>query len=165
MQRVRSRFRHKPLAHIVLASLCATAAQLSHAQASGDLGAVQGTATSNSSGGSSSPAGPQSAPAQAPTQGSLTADAPQSIINRHYIQNSTAPTANYSDIVQIEAGGRRASFSAISLDVVLRDVVELYEPLAEYRGLSMKVHAPGPVEVIGDTTCCSGPSRTCSTMR
>jgi iron complex outermembrane recepter protein len=101
MQRVRSRFRQKPLAHIVLASLCATAAQLSHAQASGDLGTVQSTATSNSSGGGSASASPQSAPAQAPTQGSLTADEPQSIINRHYIQNSTAPTANYSDIVQI----------------------------------------------------------------
>lgn len=101
MQRVRSRFRQKPLAHIVLASLCATAAQVSHAQASGDLGAVQSTATSNSSGGGSTPVNPQSAPAQAPTQGSLTADEPQSIISRHYIQNSTAPTANYSDIVQI----------------------------------------------------------------
>jgi iron complex outermembrane receptor protein len=101
MQRVRSRFRQKPLAHIVLASLCATAAQVSHAQASGDLGAVQSTATSNSSGGGSTPVNPQSAPAQAPTQGSLTAGEPQSIINRHYIQNSTAPTANYSDIVQI----------------------------------------------------------------
>ncbi|MDB5785777.1 TonB-dependent receptor [Caballeronia mineralivorans] len=101
MQRVRSRFRQKPLAHIVLASLCATAAQVSHAQASGDLGSVQSTATSNASGGGSTPVNPQSAPAQAPTQGSLTADEPQSIINRHYIQNSTAPTANYSDIVQI----------------------------------------------------------------
>jgi len=101
MQRVRSRFRQKPLAHIVLASLCATAAQVSHAQATGDLGSVQSTATSNSSGGGATPANPQSAPAQAPTQGSLTADEPQSIISRHYIQNSTAPTANYSDIVQI----------------------------------------------------------------
>jgi signal transduction histidine kinase len=53
-------------------------------------------------------------------------------------------------IAEIEAGGRRASFSSISLDVVLRDVVELYEPLAEHRGLSMKVHAPERVEVIGD---------------
>jgi signal transduction histidine kinase len=53
-------------------------------------------------------------------------------------------------IAEIEAGGRRASFNAISLDVVLRDVVELYEPLAEYRGLSMKVHAPEAVEVVGD---------------
>ncbi|MFT4432573.1 TonB-dependent receptor [Caballeronia sp. 15715] len=101
MQRVRSRFRQKSLAHIVLASLCATAAQVSHAQASGDLGAVQSTANSNSSSGGSAPASPESAPAQAPTQGSLKADEPQSIINRHYIQNSTAPTANYSDIVQI----------------------------------------------------------------
>jgi len=53
-------------------------------------------------------------------------------------------------IAEIEAGGRRASFGSISLDIVLRDVVELYEPMAEHRGLSMKVHAPVPVEVIGD---------------
>jgi signal transduction histidine kinase len=53
-------------------------------------------------------------------------------------------------IAEIEAGGRCASFGAISLDTVLRDVVELYEPLAEARELSMTVHAPAPVEVFGD---------------
>jgi signal transduction histidine kinase len=53
-------------------------------------------------------------------------------------------------IAEIEAGGRRASFGSVSLHTVLRDVVELYEPVAEHRGLSMKVHAPVSVEVIGD---------------
>jgi signal transduction histidine kinase len=53
-------------------------------------------------------------------------------------------------IAEIEAGGRRASFSTLSLDTVLRDVVELYQPLAEHRGLSMKVYASAPVKVTGD---------------
>jgi iron complex outermembrane receptor protein len=101
MQRVRSRFRQKPLVQIVVASFCATAAQFAHAQSSGDLGSVQSTATSGSAASATGVANRQSAPAQAPTQGSLTAAEPQSVISRHYIENSTAPTSNYSDIVQI----------------------------------------------------------------
>jgi iron complex outermembrane receptor protein len=42
-----------------------------------------------------------SASYQAPTQGSLDATQPQSIINQHYIQENAAPGANYSDIVNI----------------------------------------------------------------
>jgi signal transduction histidine kinase len=53
-------------------------------------------------------------------------------------------------IAEIEAGGRRMSFGLVSLDTVLRDVVELYEPLACERGLTMKLNASAPVEVIGD---------------
>ncbi|NPT57784.1 sensor histidine kinase [Paraburkholderia elongata] len=54
-------------------------------------------------------------------------------------------------IAEIEAGGRKASFGPVSLDTVLRDVVELYEPLAHERGLTMKLKAIAPVEVIGDS--------------
>ncbi|NPT57778.1 TonB-dependent receptor [Paraburkholderia elongata] len=100
MQRVRSRFRKKPLTQFVLASLCAAGTQVSFAQTSGDLGSVQSTATASA--GAAAPSGNvQSAPAQAPSQGSLSASEPKSIISRHYIENSTAPTANYSDIIQI----------------------------------------------------------------
>lgn len=53
-------------------------------------------------------------------------------------------------IAEIEAGDRRASFQAVSLDAVLRDVAELYEPLAEHGGLSMHIHAATPVWVNGD---------------
>ncbi|MGQ7938039.1 sensor histidine kinase [Paraburkholderia sp. D1E] len=53
-------------------------------------------------------------------------------------------------IAEIEAGGRQASFGPVSLDTVLRDVVELYEPLAHERGLTMKLQASTPVEVTGD---------------
>jgi signal transduction histidine kinase len=53
-------------------------------------------------------------------------------------------------IAEIEADGRRASFGDVSLDRVLRDVVDLYEPVADDRGLSVTVHAPAPVQVRGD---------------
>jgi signal transduction histidine kinase len=53
-------------------------------------------------------------------------------------------------IAEIEADGRRASFGDVSLDTILRDVVDLYEPVAEDRGLSVSVHARGPVQVHGD---------------
>ena len=53
-------------------------------------------------------------------------------------------------IAEIESGGRRASFGTIALDAVLRDVAELYEPLAEHRGLSLTLETPMPVEVPGD---------------
>jgi signal transduction histidine kinase len=53
-------------------------------------------------------------------------------------------------IAEIEADGRRASFGEVSLNTVLRDVVDLYEPVADERGLSVSVHAPEPVNVHGD---------------
>lgn len=53
-------------------------------------------------------------------------------------------------IAEIDARGRQASFGEVALDTVLRDVAELYEPMAEHRGLSMTLHAPAPVCVNGD---------------
>jgi signal transduction histidine kinase len=53
-------------------------------------------------------------------------------------------------IAEIEADGRRASFGDVSLDTVLRDVVDLYEPVAVERSLSVSVRAPEPVNVHGD---------------
>jgi iron complex outermembrane recepter protein len=101
MQRVRSQLRQKPITQFVIASLCAAGAQFSFAQSSGDLGSVQSSAAAAPGATPSSAVNPESAPAQAPTQGSLSATEPQSIISRHYIENSTAPTSNYSDIIQI----------------------------------------------------------------
>lgn len=101
MRRVRSKFNQKPLTQFVLATLCAAGAQISHAQATGDLGSVQSTAVSASDNNIAAAKNTQSAPAQAPSQGSLTASEPKSIISQRYIQNNTAPTSNYSDIVQI----------------------------------------------------------------
>jgi iron complex outermembrane recepter protein len=99
MQQLLSQFRRKPLTQFVLAALCVSGNQMSYAQAAGDLGSVQSTATSSSPANSATNA--QTAPAQAPTQGSLTATEPQSTISRHYIQDSTPPTANYTDIMKI----------------------------------------------------------------
>jgi iron complex outermembrane recepter protein len=101
MQRVRSQLRQKPITQFVIASLCAAGAQFSFAQSSGDLGSVQSSAAAAPGATPSSAVNPETAPAQAPTQGSLSATEPQSIISRHYIENSTAPTSNYSDIIQI----------------------------------------------------------------
>jgi iron complex outermembrane recepter protein len=101
MQRVRSKLNQKPLTQFVLATLCAAGTQVSHAQATGDLGSVQSTAVSSSANSTPAATNTESAPAQAPSQGSLTTTEPKSIISQHYIQNSTAPTSNYSDIIQI----------------------------------------------------------------
>ncbi|HTI16570.1 MAG TPA: TonB-dependent receptor [Trinickia sp.] len=96
-----TQFRRKPLTQFVLAALCTSAAQLAHAQAAADLGTVQSTATSSSTAKPANPNRTQTAPAQAPTQASLKATEPQSIISRHYIENSTSPTDNWSDIAAI----------------------------------------------------------------
>ncbi|MBN3847188.1 hypothetical protein G3N58_10150 [Paraburkholderia sp. Ac-20342] len=53
-------------------------------------------------------------------------------------------------IAEIESGSRRSSFRTISLDAVLRDAAELYEPLAEHRRLSLALSASARVEVSGD---------------
>ncbi len=89
-------FRVKLLARLVATSLLAAGANLSFAQATVDLGRVQvtGSAESNAD-------NPASAPYQAPTQGSLLATEPQSIISQHYIQENAGAAANYTDIAQI----------------------------------------------------------------
>jgi signal transduction histidine kinase len=53
-------------------------------------------------------------------------------------------------IAEIESGSRRSSFRMISLDAVLRDAAELYEPLAEHRQISLALSASAPVQVSGD---------------
>ncbi|WP_187627332.1 sensor histidine kinase [Paraburkholderia sp. UCT31] len=53
-------------------------------------------------------------------------------------------------IAEVEADVRRASFCDVSLDTILRDVAELYEPVAENRRLSVAVLASEPVFARGD---------------
>ena len=53
-------------------------------------------------------------------------------------------------IASIESGRRRAAFESISLDDVIRDVTELYEPLAEEKEQHLEVEICGPVSVRGD---------------
>lgn len=47
-------------------------------------------------------------------------------------------------ISEIEAGSRRAAFTALDLATVLADVAELYEPVAEEKGLHLVLDLPVP---------------------
>lgn len=53
-------------------------------------------------------------------------------------------------IAEIEAGHRRAAFAAVDLAAIATDVVELYQPLAEQRGLVL-VAELGKAETVGDS--------------
>jgi signal transduction histidine kinase len=53
-------------------------------------------------------------------------------------------------IANIESGRRRAAFENIALDDVVRDVAELYEPLAEQKEQKLEVSVCENVRVLGD---------------
>lgn len=53
-------------------------------------------------------------------------------------------------IANIESGRRRAAFESIPLDEVIRDVTELYEPLAEAKDQKLDVSFSENVQVRGD---------------
>jgi signal transduction histidine kinase len=53
-------------------------------------------------------------------------------------------------IANIESGRRRAAFESIPLDEVIRDVTELYEPLAEAKHQKLDVSFSENVQVRGD---------------
>jgi signal transduction histidine kinase len=53
-------------------------------------------------------------------------------------------------ISQIEADRRRAGFREIDLSALAREVVELFEPVAEEKGSSIVFYAPGPITIAGD---------------
>ena len=88
-------FKKKVIAQMVLGSLFVAGQAV--AQDTLDVGTAQVGA--GGSGGASY--GQQSAPYQAPTQGSLNSTQPESIISQHYIQENAAATSNYTDIVNI----------------------------------------------------------------
>ncbi|HUW37255.1 MAG TPA: TonB-dependent receptor [Rhodocyclaceae bacterium] len=88
-----SDFRVKLLVQLVLSTFLVTGADASFAQNADDVARVQVTGAGIDS--------PESAPYQAPTQGSLIATQPQSIISQHYIEENAAAAANYTDIAQI----------------------------------------------------------------
>ncbi len=90
-------FKMKQLAQLILSGALIVTAQASQAQVAVDLGAVQ-----SSAGVSDAPEkNKDSASYQAPTQGSLIATQPQSIISEQYIQHNASATANFTDIVNI----------------------------------------------------------------
>ena len=53
-------------------------------------------------------------------------------------------------ITQIEAGGRRDNFAVVDLAELLNDVAELYEPVAQEKGLSFSAHCEAASSVTGD---------------
>lgn len=104
MSRHRPTFKPSRLTQSVLAALLVMPFAAAHAQTSPEsLGTVQAGAQGGNgqTAAEREEAKQESAPHQAPTQGSLKAGQPQSIINQHYIENTQAATANYSDIVSI----------------------------------------------------------------
>jgi Outer membrane receptor proteins, mostly Fe transport len=92
---MKSRFQLKPLFLALIGT--SLLAPLAHAY---DLGSV------SSGAGNSNEAIPQaeSAPANAPTQGSLTATEPQSVINHNYIENTQTGASSYVDNAAIAPG-------------------------------------------------------------
>jgi signal transduction histidine kinase len=55
-------------------------------------------------------------------------------------------------IAEVEDGARRAGFTRLDLAQVAADVTELYDPLAEAKGIALVLATagPGPVEIPGD---------------
>lgn len=91
-------FRLSVIAQLLMGGLSVVVADAAFGQSAVDLGTVQSAAGDIAGSGD---AKPQSAPYQAPTQGSLVATQPESIINQHYIQENASAASNYSDIAQI----------------------------------------------------------------
>lgn len=54
-------------------------------------------------------------------------------------------------ISEIEAGSRRSAFKRLDLGTVLADVAELYEPLAEEKGLRLIADVPAVLPAYGDS--------------
>lgn len=53
-------------------------------------------------------------------------------------------------ISELESGVRRGAFSPVDLAAIGRDAFELFEPLAEAKGIAMVLFAPRPMVVPGD---------------
>lgn len=54
-------------------------------------------------------------------------------------------------IAEVEAVGRRERFHAVALDALVQDLADLYEPVAEARGIALRVSAAAvPAGVVGD---------------
>ncbi|WP_418127316.1 ATP-binding protein [Variovorax sp. KK3] len=59
-------------------------------------------------------------------------------------------------IAEAEAGARRRQFEAVALDEVAGDMVELYEPVAEAHGATLRHDPPDPAHVPGDRDLLAG---------
>jgi len=59
-------------------------------------------------------------------------------------------------IAELESGARRKKFEIARLDVIARDVVDLYEAVAEEKRTTLRLHASGPVCVYGSRDLLAG---------
>jgi len=59
-------------------------------------------------------------------------------------------------IAELESGTRRKRFETVRLDAIARDVVDLYEALAEERRATLRLLPGGPVRVSGDRDLLAG---------
>lgn len=87
--------RHGPAPFVLAAAMVwlPAAHALDEAPPSGDQQQLQGIVVTGDR--------PSSAPYEAPTQGTLDAGEPQSVINQRFIENNASPAANYTDIINI----------------------------------------------------------------
>ena len=53
-------------------------------------------------------------------------------------------------IAEVEAGSRRSAFAEVDLSPLLADLAELYEALAEEKGLTLSLQVPDALEIFGD---------------
>jgi signal transduction histidine kinase len=53
-------------------------------------------------------------------------------------------------IAEIESGNRRAGFAPVELDVLVRDVVELYEPVAQEKNQMIEATVAPALSILGD---------------
>ena len=53
-------------------------------------------------------------------------------------------------IARIESGGRRAAFARMDLAALMRDLAELYEPLAAEKGQTLSLDVPAALWIMGD---------------
>ncbi|WP_206951073.1 sensor histidine kinase [Trinickia acidisoli] len=53
-------------------------------------------------------------------------------------------------IAEVEAGERRGSFGEVRLDALVHDIFDLYEPVAQERGIELRIETDNAVRVHGD---------------
>ncbi len=54
------------------------------------------------------------------------------------------------DIARAEAGSERASFEPLALPALVADLIDLYEPLAEEKGLMLEHHGPSQLTMVAN---------------
>ncbi len=67
------------------------------------------------------------------------------------IESLTALFDKLLQIAEIESGAQRRNFEAVDISAIVRDVVDLYQPLAEESNIELMFHESQPRRVLGDS--------------